>query len=393
LADPYPFFAELRSCEGDAANAAGGGRRLFRYADVDAVLRDPRFSVARLFPSIERAYRFGATEKVQSDLVAAGRIRHEMLVYADPPQHTRLRRVVQPFFTLACVQGLRPHIEKIVADLLAAGRAAGGLDVIADFATPLPMIVIAEILGLPSEDRPRLKCWSADFTGFFGSGRPDPSKYERARLSFEEFAAYFASLMAARRRQPRDDLLSALVRAESNGDLVGRELLATCLTLLIGGHETTTGLIGNGVLALLRHPDQLVALRDRPESIPSAVEELARFDSPVQLSARVATVDVAVADRRIRAGSIVECWVGAANRDPAQFPEPDRLDLRRSPNRHLAFGHGIHYCLGAELGRLEAATAIDALVGVSPRLRLVSETIAWRPSVVFRCPKSLPVQF
>jgi hypothetical protein len=393
LANPYPVYAALRAEPNRSPDNDRATLRLFDYAGVAAVLRDDRFSVARVLPVLDRACLLGLRGKTRERATTALRILHDMLPYTDPPQHTQLRKLVQPFFAPIAVEALRPRIEEIVSALIDAVRPAGGMDLIADLARLLPTTVIAEIIGLSTIDRERLVRWSSDFSGFFGIGRPDPVRSEAALISHEEFADYLTPVLDARRDWPRNDLLSALVAAETRGDLTARELHATCMTLLIGGHETTIGLIGNGLLALLRHPDQLNLLRSNPQLIDSAIDELARFDSPVQLTAFVATEDVTLGERTFRKDAFVECWIGAANRDPAQFPDPGRLDLGRKPNRHLAFGVGSHFCLGAALGRLEAAVAINAVVQAFPRLRLTRDDIDWRPSVVFRSPISLPVEF
>jgi cytochrome P450 len=337
-------------------------------------------------------YLYGCSAEQRARSAAAASIRHEMLLYSDPPRHTRLRDAVKPFFAPRRIDLLRGTIERIVGELIESARSAGGMDAIADFARPLPSAVMAEIIGFPPADRQRIERWSSDFSGFFGIGRPDPARNEAALKSLGELADRLAPMIAARRGNLRDDLLSALVAATERNALTERELLATCMTLLIGGYETTIGLIGNGLCALLRHPDQMEALRRNPALIDTAIEELARFDSPAQLATVVATEEITIGRHTFGSGAFVECWIGAANRDPAQFVEPDRLDLGRAPNRHLAFGAGTHYCLGAFLARLEAKAALGAIVLAFPRLKLSRETVRWRPSVVFRSPLALPIE-
>ncbi len=391
LADPYPHFARLRAQQDMAPRLGRSSRRLFHYADVSAVLPDDRFSVERVLPVLDRMYLYGYTGEQRDRFAAAASIRHDMLLYSDPPRHTRLRGVVHPFFGPRSIEFLRGKIERIVTDLIESARSAGCMDAIAGFARPLPTAVIADIIGFAAADRERVERWSSDYSGFFGIGRPDPARNEAALNSLSELADHLTPMIASRRETPRDDLLTALVAATTRDELTERELLATCMTLLIGGHETTIGLIGNGLYALLRHPDQLAALRRNPDLIDTAIEELARFDSPAQLATVVATEDVTIGRHAFGRGAFVECWIGAANRDPAQFADPDRLDLGRSPNRHLAFGAGTHYCLGASLARLEAKFAINAFVQAFPRARLSGEPIQWRPSVVFRSPRELPI--
>ncbi|MEA2594347.1 MAG: hypothetical protein QOF01_816 [Thermomicrobiales bacterium] len=391
LANPYPLYAALRAEQGDGPNSGRTTRRLFSYADIAAVLRDDRFSVAQILPTLNRACLVGYTGQIRAEAAAALSIRQDMLLYTDPPQHTRLRKLVRPFFSASAIEALRPRIEQIVNTQIDAIRPSDQFDLIVDLAGPLPALVIAEIIGFPAADRDRLVAWSSAFSGFFGIGQADPTKLEAAVSSYFDFSDYVASSVKARQDDPRSDLLTALLAAESRGELSPRELIATCMTLLIAGSETTTGLIGNGMLALLLHPGQLDLLRQDPTLIDHAVEELARYDSPVQLAAFVPTEPIAIGKHTFRQGALVECWIGAANRDPAQFDEPDRLYLRRTPNRHLAFGTGTHFCLGSALGRLEAKIAFNGLVREFPQLHLTGAPISWRPSVVFRSPASLPL--
>jgi hypothetical protein len=268
------------------------------------------------------------------------------------------------------------------------------MDVIRDLAYPLPTIVIAEMLGVPAGDRARFKQWSDDFAVFLGSFNPTPEQQQQALASVLELKEYFRALVPELRRRPRGDLLSDLATAEEQGDMLSEEeLLANCTLLLFAGHETTTNLIGNGLLALLRHPDQLHRLRAEPRLVGSAVEELLRYESPVQGTRRLAKEAVTVDGRRIERGQFVLLLLGAANRDPEQFPDPDRLDVTRSEVRHLAFGHGPHFCLGAPLARLEGQIALGTLLQRTPGLRLETETVAWREQFALRGLKSLPVSF
>jgi cytochrome P450 len=292
------------------------------------------------------------------------------------------------------VERLRPRIEAIVGELLDAVREQGAMDVIGDFAYPLPVTVIAELLGVPREDRSRLKVWSDELAAFVGSARMTADKYARAGQSLGELSEYFRRLIARRRDSPADDVVSALIGAEERGRVLGEEeLTATCVLLLFAGHETTTNLIGNGVLALLRHPDMLEAWRCDPSLTTAAVEELIRYDGPGQAMVRVAREDLDWGGRPIRRGERLFLMIGAANRDPRQFADPDRLDLRRADNRHLAFGHGIHFCVGAPLARLEAQLALPALIGRLDGLTLAPGPLEWLDSVVFRGVKSLRVGF
>jgi hypothetical protein len=263
-----------------------------------------------------------------------------------------------------------------------------------DLAIPLPMIVIAEVLGVPLSDRGRFKAWSTDVANSLGGPFQAPDVLDRARQSSNEIADYFREQIAERRQAPRDDLLSALCAAEEQGDLLSEdELIATCILLLVAGNETTTNLIGNGLLALLRHPDQLELLRDDPSLVEGAVEELLRYDGPVQATGRFVLEDVEVNGHPVSSGQQVVTIIGAANRDPEVFTDPERLDITRRDNHHLAFGHGIHYCLGAPLARLEGQVALLALVQRFPHLRLAAERPEWRDNLILRGLASLPVTF
>jgi cytochrome P450 len=290
------------------------------------------------------------------------------------------------------IEAMRPHVQEVVDELIGAFREAAVVDLVSELAYPLPIRVICEMLGIPPEDHDRFREWSAELVLTL-----DPmitlEIIERGNRAAEAFAEYFAELLAARRAHPRDDLLSALIAAEDRGQtLTEEELLSTCILLLVAGHETTVNLISNGMLALLRNPDQVQRLRHDPGLIRSAVEELLRFDSPVQLVGRTAMQDVEIGGVRIARGHQVVGIIGAANRDPAQFAQPDRLDIGRPDNRHLAFSGGIHFCLGAPLARVEAQIAIGTLVRSFPGLRLADEAaIERRETVTLRGLRRLPV--
>jgi pimeloyl-[acyl-carrier protein] synthase len=314
----------------------------------------------------------------------------------DPPDHTRLRSLVSKAFTPRVVEALRPHIQKIVDSLLDRVAGANAMDLIEDFAYPLPVIVICEMLGVPFEDHERFKQWGLDIARGLDSILlpPDSDVARRSDAARSALTAYFRELIAERRASPRADLLSGLIAAEEVGDRLREdELLATCILLLVAGHETTVNLIGNGTLALLRHRDQLRRLREDPGLIASAVEELLRYDGPVQRTARVSGEDVAIAGRTIAKGELVMPFIGAADRDPAQFPDPDRLDIARTDNRHIAFGWGIHFCLGAPLARLEGQIALNTLVRRLPKLALATDKPEYRESLTLRGLSTLPVCF
>jgi pimeloyl-[acyl-carrier protein] synthase len=384
LADPYPTYHRLRA-EDPVHHSPLGFWVLTRYEDVSAVLRDPRFIKEPLAALV--AARFGAEVPRGVGLSMLDR---------DPPDHTRLRSLVSKAFTPRVVEGLRPRIQQIVDGLITRAQAAGSMDVIEEFAYPIPVNVICEMLGVPVEDHERFKGWSLDIArGLDSIWLPQDSEVpRRSAAARHAISDYFRGLIAERRASPRGDLLSALITAEEAGDKLNEEeLLATCILLLIAGHETTVNLIGNGVLALLRHPSELRRLRETPGLITSAVEELLRYDGPVQRTARVASADATIGSRTIGKGEMVMPFIGAADRDPAQFPDPDRLDLTRSDNRHIAFGWGIHFCLGAPLARVEGQVALDMLVRRLPRLELVTDSPEYRQSLTLRGLKTLPVKF
>ena len=383
LVDPYPTYHRLRT-EDPVHHSPLGFWILTRYEDVVAALRDPRLVKEPIAAFV--AERFGVEVPPGFGLSMLDR---------DPPDHTRLRGLVSRAFTPRVVERLRPRIQAIVDDLLARAQDAGGMDVIEDYAYPLPVRVICEMLGVPVADHERFKGWSLDLArGLDAILLPADSDVGRRSVTARHaLGEYFRGLIAERRAAPREDLLSALIAAEEAGDRLSEpELLATCILLLVAGHETTVNLIGNGTLALLRHPDQLRRLRADPGLIGSAVEELLRYDGPVQRTARVPAEDVVIRGRRIPGGDMVMPFIGAADRDPAQFPDPDRLDLARPDNRHVAFGLGIHFCLGAPLARVEGQIALGTLVARLPRLALATrEPPAYRQSLTLRGLTTLPV--
>jgi pimeloyl-[acyl-carrier protein] synthase len=383
VADPYPTYRQLRT-EDPVHHSPMGFWVLTRYEDVVAALRDPRLAKEAIAAFV--AARFGAPVPITG----------LSMLDRDPPDHTRLRSLVSKAFTPRVVEGLRPRVQQIVDGLIARAREKGSMDLIEEFAYPIPVNVICEMLGVPVEDHERFKGWSLDIARGLDSILlpPDSEVPKRSVASRTALAEYFRELIAKRRASPRADLLSGLIAAEEAGDkLSENELLATCILLLIAGHETTVNLIGNGTLALLRHPDQLRRLRENPALIGTAVEELLRFDGPVQRTARIPSEDVVIDGCTIAKGEMVMPFIGAADRDPVQFPEPDRLDIGRADNRHIAFGWGIHFCLGAPLARVEGQIAINTLVQRLPKLALATDTPQFRESLTLRGLASLPVQF
>lgn len=362
ISDPYPIYARLRR-QAPIAAPTGGDRRLYpltRHADVRAALHDPRLSSR---PPWE------PSEGTRS------------MLSVDPPDHGRLRGLVSAAFTPARVNALAGRIEQLAEGLLDSIGERDEIDLMSALAEPLPLRVIAELLGIPTEDRRRFKAWSSAIVPLLDV--PSPEQLAAAEAAQRELRDYFAGVIAERRRAPGQDLISALIAARDEQDaLTEAELGATCRLLLIAGHETTTNLIGNGTVALLAHPDQLEALRADPSLDRAAVEELLRHDAPVQGVRRVALEPVAIGGAAIPAGSFVLALMGAANRDPEVFKDPDRLDLTRDPNPHLAFGHGIHTCLGASLAQLEGRIALRALLERFPRIELARAPVRRRTFMI-----------
>jgi cytochrome P450 len=383
-ADPYPFYRRLRE-QDPVHQTSMGFWVLTRYDVCVAALRDPRFGREEFQQMLAAVY--GGEE--------SDRLPRSML-FRDPPDHTRLRALVSKAFTPRVIEQMRDHIQEIVDRLLERAQRQGGMDVIEDLAYPLPVTVICEMLGVPVDDHASIRGWSADIARSLDViGLPsDPSIADRGRVARRALADYFRALVPVRRARPQPDLLSGLLAAEEQGDkLTEPEVIAMCLLLFIAGHETTVNLIGNGALALLRHPDQLARLRADPALIPNAIEELLRYDSPVQRTARITTTDVEIDGRPIAKGAMVVTALGAANRDPAQFPDPDRLDVTRRDVRHISFGYGIHFCLGAPLARVEGQIALGTLLRRAPGLGLAEPSPEWRESSVLRGLKRLRVTF
>ena len=381
--DPYRIYRFIRDRE-PVHHAPDGSWVLTRYDHSAALLRDPRFSTNP------------ALLTTGPDLDAMSPVRHvgsSLMMFLDPPDHTRLRSLVSQAFTPRMVESLRPRIQSLVDELLDAVVETGEMDVLEDFAYPLPTVVICELLGVPAEDRDKFKGWSADASRLL-DGYLDQAAMDKGMVAGMYLFQYFTDLVEARRSEPRSDLLSALLAAETAGDkLTHAELLSTATLLFIAGFETTMNLVGNGTLALLRNPGEMDRLRDDPGLVRPGVEELMRYDGPVHITARIATTDVEIGGERIRPGEQVVVSLAAANRDPEQFPDPDRLDVSRSPNRHLALGGGPHFCLGAALARIEGQAAFGALLRRFPHLELATEEPTYRDHFVIRGLTDLKVAY
>jgi cytochrome P450 len=395
-ANPYPFYERMRAEEPVSRHEERGVRLwlLTRWADVAGVLRHPGASVDRPFQPRPTPLPPGVRVETLHPLARALRALSRVMLFRDPPDHTRLRGLVNKAFTPRVVERLRPRIDSVVEELLDSCADDGGMDLISDLATPLPILVIADLLGIPIEDYKELKRWSDDLALML-DGSIAAQVAPRAVTSAAEFVDYLRQVMARRRAAPGDDLLSEMLAVQEKDDsLTEDEILGTSVLLLGAGHETTTSLIGNGALALLRHPGELARLRRAPERLPNAVEECLRFDSPVQATSRVLSEDAEIGGHRIPKGDEIGLLLGAANRDPAVFAKPDRFDVGREEARqHLSFGHGIHFCLGANLARAEGQAAFAGLLRRFPDLRLVDDALEWRPGFLFRGVERLALRF
>ncbi len=379
--DPFPLYARARREHPVWAPDGAPVASIFRYDDIQAVLRDPA-TWSSVFPPPPG---FGPEDLPPSMLVT------------DPPEHTRLRGLVSQAFTPRMIRRLEPRMNEIAEELVDAAVARGRADLVQALTYPLPVIVIAEIMGIPVEDRAQFKEWSdvaVENLGAVFMGPLPPERIARQRAVRAAMEEYFRGLVEERRRRPREDLLSGLVAAELEGSRLDfDELLAMLVLILVAGNETTTTLIGNAVLELLAHPDALAALRVRPELLPDAVEEVLRYSSPVQMDPRRAARPTEIRGQRFEPGQIVLSWLGSANRDEAVFERPDAFDIARRDNRHLAFGFGPHYCLGASLAALEAQVALRVLLARTRSFRRVDDApLPLHPSIVFRAVTSLPLE-
>jgi len=378
--DPYPALARLR--EADPVNETPVGIwRLLRHADVERLLGEVRCGVRTTDGTLP-----GVDESLDGQ--------RRFMLLQDPPNHTRLRKLVSHAFTPRALAAWREEIQKVVDDCLDRVAARGEMDVIRDLALPVPSTIICQMLGVPVADRDRFTVWTSQATLGLAAPIMPPEVVELARAAGAELAQYFEGLIAERRRSLRDDLLSGLIRAEEAGDrLSTEELLSQSIGLLIAGFETTIGLIGNGVRALIRHPAEIEKLRSRPELVAKAVQECLRYEGPIILTPRILHEDAEFGGKSIAKNSMVWAMLASANRDPGKFPEPDRFDIERDATDHVAFGGGAHFCLGYRLAELEGQAAIGTLVRRFRDLSLRSpDTVEWGASL-FRVPGTLPITF
>jgi pimeloyl-[acyl-carrier protein] synthase len=386
LADPYPLFRRLRTEDPVHWDPFLHTWVVTRYVDVLEVLHT--FSADRTHTP-EKLASMGL-----SHMSPIAQLMVQQMLFMDPPAHTRLRSLASYAFSPARVAVLRTHIREIVSRLLDAVQSKGQMDVIADLGEPLPAIVTAEMLGVPEEDRPKLKAWSADFAEMLGNFQHNPEHAPRMLRTVQDMTAYFRDTIRRQQDRPQEGLVHSLMTAEVNGDrLTEEEVVATSIVTMVGGLETTTNLIGNGVLTLLRHPEELKRLQQDPSLIPAAVEEMLRYESPSQHTGRLAPEDVELGGKLIRKGQAVMAVMAAANRDPERFPDPDRFDVARADNRHLAFGYAAHFCFGAALARVEGQEVFEALIRRLPGLELQPGSLTWRNNLGLRGLIALPVTF
>jgi pimeloyl-[acyl-carrier protein] synthase len=386
LANPYPLFRRLRTEAPVHWDAFLHTWVVTRYIDVLHVLHT--FSAERTHTP-EKLKAVGLEQ-----MCPIAQLMVKQMLFMDPPAHTRLRSLASQAFSPARVAVLRSHIREIVSRLLDKVQGRGEMDIIGDLAEPLPAIVTAEMLGVPLEDRHKLKAWSANFAEMLGNFQHNPEHAPRMLRTVQEMTSYFRETIRRLQDHPQDGLVHSLMIAEVDGDrLTEEEVIATSIVTMVGGLETTTNLIGNGVLTLLRNPDEMKRLQEDLSLVPSAVEEMLRYESPSQHTARLALEDVDLGGKTIRKGQAVMAVMAAANRDPERFPEPDHFDISRTDNRHLAFGYAAHFCFGAALARVEGQEAFNAIIRRLNDLQLQPARLVWRNNLGLRGLTALPVTF
>jgi pimeloyl-[acyl-carrier protein] synthase len=386
LADPYPLYKKLRETDPVHWDPYLHAWVVTGYQDCITVLH--KFSADRT-PNPEQIKAMGIEQ-----LAPIAQVMTKQMLFMDAPTHTRLRKLCSVAFTSRRIETMRAHIAEIAETLIARALPKGKIDLIADFAAPLPAIVTAEMLGVPTDDHEQLKSWSADFAEMLGNFQHNPDRAARVLKSVEEMQEYFRAAIREQERLPREGLIHSLMTAEVDGArLTEEEIIANTIVTMVGGQETTTNLIGNGMLTLLRNPTALTQLRDDPAIIETAVEELLRYESPSQHTARIAPEDCELGGKRIKKRDAVMAVMAAGNRDPARFADPDKLDLLRQDNRHLAFGWAAHFCFGAPLARMEGQIAFTALLNRLKDIALPPQLLTWRENLGLRGLKALNATF
>jgi cytochrome P450 len=376
IRDPYPLMKWMRHNDPVHYSDAIGGWVITRYDDVVLTMKDTAtFSNEG---RLGRAMDYLPDEHKAKLTAFRDHYKTKGLLHSDPPDHTRLRSLVQKAFSPRMVDQMRPRIQEIIDELLDKAEPNGGMEVIQELAFALPVTVLADIMGSPQSDRVLFQKWADDLLAFQGVNKPDLAVLERAQATLVEARQYLKDLIARRRKEPGPDLLSQLVLVESEGErLTEDELLNTCITLLVAGHETTTSLIGNGLLLMLQHPDQWELMKSDPSLVPAAVEEILRFESPVSRQPRVIKRDTEMGGKQLKAGQMLFQLVNSANRDEAHFEEPDVFNIQRTRNRHIAFGFGVHFCIGAPLSRTEGLLLFNTIMKRMPNIRLVDNEAKW----------------
>lgn len=385
--NPFPFYEALQDRDPIHWSPAIKSWIITRYDDVRQVAMSSNMSSDRLRPFYE------ALKDERRDILSGVmRYLNEWLVFKAPPQHTRLRKMMNVVFSLQLIQSRESAIKKTVEQLLECMDPERDMDFMEKVAVLLPAYVILDMMGLPRQDFTEIKRWSDDLRLFIGTSRSEDDKYKKARDGADRMSSYFRDVISQRRNSPRDDVISAMVSVtDASGALSEDELVAMCMLVLFGGHETTTSLLGSAVVALINHPEQKQRLHEEPALIDSAVEEFLRYDGPSNSIARVAAVDHELHGKKLSAGDRVFAMINAANRDPRRFERPHELILDRTPNRHLTFGQGLHFCLGAPLARLEAKVCIGSLVSRYPAMRFGQGEVKWLDALVMRGPTQLPL--
>ncbi len=384
--DPYPMLHRMREEDPVHYFAPAGTWFLTRYADIWSLMRDTR---ALSLPADQMSVGAGNKKRDEGPFQRAMR---KWIVLMNPPDHTRVRNLLNKSFTPKVIARIDERVVEIADELLDNVLQKREVDLMREYTNPLPMLVVAGQLGVPKEDRPRIKIWSDAIANAMDPIKGYAYRAEGDKATLEMFA-YLRDVVEDRKRSPREDLLSLMITAEEAGDRLSmEELLATSMLLLFAGNETTTGLLGNSIAALIDNRDQEELLRARPSIMPTAVEEFLRYETPSHTTGRVLSTDMEIGGKLIKQGSRVICILGAANRDPAVFEDPDILDLRREDNKHIAFGTGHHFCLGNHLARLEARIALQRLLERTKRFELTERNIQWRDTVALRGPKALPMR-